>query len=87
MSHRSRDKLFRQAAEAEGGMPVSAGARIIHVRTAEQKGRAVYVDLSAVPEEKRAAVIVQIKELVNRASSKTPTRGDASSPKQSSKPD
>ena len=56
MSQLSRDELFRQAAEAEGGMPVSAGVRIFHIRTAAEKGSAVYVDLSTIPEEKRSAV-------------------------------
>jgi len=72
MSGIPRDELFKQAAEAEGGIPVSAGARIIHIRTAAEKRRAVYVDLSSVPEEKRSAVILQIKELVRRESLKTP---------------
>jgi hypothetical protein len=74
MSGMSRDELFRQAAEAEGGMPVSAGARIVHIRSAADKGHAVYVDLSSIPEEKRSAVILQIKELVHRESVKTPAR-------------
>jgi len=76
MSQVSRDDLFRQAAEAEGGASVSAGVHIFHLRTAEEKGRAIYVDLTTVPEEKRTAVILQIKELVQRESVNSPT-GDA----------
>ena len=72
MSQIPRDELFRQAAEAEDGMPVSAGGRLVHVRVAAEKGRAVIVDLSSVPEEKRPALILQIKELVHRESAKTP---------------
>lgn len=64
-----RDSLerFRQAAEAEGGGPVSAGARLGHVRTAVEQGRAVYVDLSSLPEDEREAVVIGIKELVAQA--------------------
>jgi hypothetical protein len=58
---------FRQAAEAEGGVPVSAGARVGHVRTAVEAGRGVYVDLTSLPEQERAAVVAGIKELVARA--------------------
>jgi hypothetical protein len=45
----SPEQLFRQAAEAEGGVPVSAGARVVHVRLALDAGRAITVDLSQVP--------------------------------------
>jgi hypothetical protein len=75
MTHASREELFRQAAEAEGGMPVSAGARVIHVRLAVESGRAFYVDLSGVPEDKRPALVAQIKELVNQASARAPRKG------------
>ena len=74
MSHASREELFRQAAEAEDGMPVSAGARFLHVRSAVESGRALYVDLSGVPDEKRPAVVADIKELVHRASLKVPRK-------------
>ena len=37
MTHTSEER-FRQAAEAEGGVPVSAGARIAHVRMAVEAG-------------------------------------------------
>jgi hypothetical protein len=69
MSSRTNDDAFRQAAELENGNPISAGPRIFHVRTAAEKGRAFYVDLSAVPESRRAALISQIRELVNREGS------------------
>lgn len=74
MSQASSKKLFRQAAEAEGGMPVSAGARVAHVRVAVESGRAFYVDLSGVPEDKRSAVVAAIKELVKRASARAQQR-------------
>jgi hypothetical protein len=67
MSHKSQDELFKQAAEEEGGMPVSAGARMVHVRVAVESGRAYVVDLSGVPEDKRPGVIAEIKEIVNKA--------------------
>jgi ribosomal protein S10 len=57
-------------------MPVSAGARVAHVRRAVEAGRTFYVDLSGVPEDERPAVVAEIKELVDRAgarvSGKTP---------------
>ncbi len=65
----SPESLFRQAAEAEGGMPVSAGARLAHVRQALESGRAFYVDLSTVPEGSRPALIAAIKALVEQAKS------------------
>jgi hypothetical protein len=72
MTQASREERFRQAAEAEDGMPISAGARVFHVRSAVESGRALYVDLSGVPDEKRPAVVAEIKELVHRASLKVP---------------
>jgi hypothetical protein len=68
MTDLSPEELFRKAAEAEGGMPVSAGARLAQVRQAVESGRAFYVNLSAVPEDKRPALIAEIQELVARAS-------------------
>jgi hypothetical protein len=64
MSDASSEALFRQAAEAEGGMPVSAGARVAHVRAATT----CTVDLSAVPEDQRPALVARINELVRQAS-------------------
>jgi hypothetical protein len=72
MNGASPPDLFRQAAEAEDGMPISAGARIAHVRAAVQSGRALYVDLSTVPETQRGAVVAQINELVKHASAADP---------------
>jgi len=74
MSHASPEELFRQAAEAENGMPVSAGVRVAHLRTAVESGRAYYVDLSGVPEAQRPALIAEIKELVQRASAGAPQK-------------
>jgi hypothetical protein len=71
MTQISADDLFRQDAEVEGGMPVSVGARMAHIRMALATGRALYVDLSVIPEKNRAAVAAEIKELVNRASVRT----------------
>jgi hypothetical protein len=68
MSQTSPEELLRQAEEAEGGMPVSAGGRVAHLRLAIESGKAFYVDLSSVPEDKRPAVVAEIKELVKRAS-------------------
>jgi hypothetical protein len=73
MTNTTPDELFRQAAEAEGGMPVSAGARVAHVRLALESGRALHIDLSGVPDEKRPAVIAEIREVVNRASTRAPS--------------
>ena len=71
MNNPSPDQLFRQAAEAEGGMSVSAGARVAHVRLALDAGRAVNVDLSEVPEDRRFSLIAEIRELVGLASART----------------
>jgi hypothetical protein len=80
MTHSSSDELFRKAAEAEGGMPVSAGARVAHVQFSLQSGRAIQIDLSGVPEEKRPAVIAEISELVKRASTGTKSGGARTAP-------
>jgi hypothetical protein len=37
-----------------------------------ESGRALFIDLSGVPDDKRAAVISEIKELVTRASTRPP---------------
>jgi hypothetical protein len=74
MTQASPEELFRQAAEAEDGMPVSAGARVGQIRLAVASGRALYVDLSSVPEDKRPALVAEIKALVNRASVRTPDK-------------
>jgi hypothetical protein len=80
MTNVTPEELFRRAAEAEGGMPISAGARVAHIRLALESGRAFYVDLSGVPEDKRPALIAEIKELVNRASARTPQMDPAQDP-------
>ena len=67
MSHTFSEERFREAAEAEGGMSISAGARSSHVRAAVEAGRVFYVDLSGVPEDERPAVAAQIKGLVDEA--------------------
>jgi len=65
------DELFRQAAETEGGMPVSAGARVAHVQLALEAGRGIQIDLSGIPRQKRAEVIAEISEVVKRALAST----------------
>jgi hypothetical protein len=80
MTQASSEERFRQAALAEGGQPVSAGARVEHVRQAIEAGRGVYVNLSGVPEERRRAVVAEIEELVNRASAAAPWQGFSHSP-------
>ena len=72
MNGTSSQDLFRGVAEAENGMPISAGARVAHVRAAVQSGRALYVDLSAIPENERGSVVAQITDLVKRASASAP---------------
>ena len=57
-----------EAAEAESGMPISAGARMVHIRMADESGRMFYVDLSGVPEDERPGVVAEIKALIERAS-------------------
>jgi hypothetical protein len=68
MTQAHRDERFRQAAETEDGMPVSAGARVIHIREAVESGQGFYIDLSSIPQHRRASVVSEIKELVLHAS-------------------
>ena len=69
MTNTSPEDLYRKALEAEGGESVSAGARVAHVKTAIEAGRTMFVNLSAVPSEKRPALIAEINELIKRAES------------------
>jgi hypothetical protein len=71
MTNPVTEQMFRHAAEAEGGMTVSAGARIAHVRLALESGRAVTVDLSQVPEDLRSSVVAVIREIVNLAAGRS----------------
>jgi hypothetical protein len=80
MTNITSEERFRQAAESEGGMPVSAGARAVHIRAAVEAGRAIYLDLSTVPEDKRAALVAELKELVQRASTGIPRKDPQSAP-------
>lgn len=68
MNSTSPQEFFRQAAESEGGMAVSAGARLAHVRRAVESGRSLYVDLSGVPASEREAVVQAIHTIVKEAS-------------------
>jgi hypothetical protein len=72
MTNPSTEQLFRQAAEAEGGMTVSAGARIVHLRLALESGRAITVDLSQVPEDLRSSLVAVIREIVRLTAGKSP---------------
>jgi len=67
MTDRPTADPYIQALLAEDGQPVSAGARMSHVRDAIASGRAYYIDLSTVPEHKRVALIAELNELVRRA--------------------
>ena len=60
------------SAEAEGGITVSAGARVAHVRLAWDSGRAITVDLSQVPEDVRSSLIAVIREMVRLAAGSSP---------------
>ncbi len=55
---------YRKAMEAEDGEPVSAGARVAHVKAAAESGRIAQFDLTAVPVELRPALLVEIRELI-----------------------
>ena len=55
---------YRQAIQADDGEPVSAGARVAHVKAAAEAGRLVQLDLSDVPADLRPALLVEIKELI-----------------------
>lgn len=68
--NQSPQDLFRQAAEAEDGMSISAGGRASHLRSALETGRFMHVNLSAVPECDRPALVARIEELVARAGTK-----------------
>lgn len=57
----SGEQRFREAAEAEGGMPISAGARLVH---AEAAPPSITLDLSQVPEGSRAALISAIRDII-----------------------
>jgi hypothetical protein len=80
MASASSHERFQGAAESEGGMPVSAGARIAHVQSAVQAGRAYYVDLSRVPEDRRPELVNKINDLVNAANDKESRPGPRSAP-------
>lgn len=75
MTNSSTDNLFRQVAEAEDGICVSAGARLAHVRLALESGRAVTIDLSEVPEGLRTSLVAVIREMVSLAAGRLP-KGD-----------
>lgn len=55
---------YRKAIESDDGKPVSAGARVAHLKAAEEAGRSVHFDLSDVPAELRPTLLVEIRELI-----------------------
>jgi hypothetical protein len=67
MTNPSSDSFFRDAAESEGGIPVSAGARVMHVRLAEETGKGIVLNLGDVPVDRRSSLIEELRELVRRA--------------------
>ncbi len=79
MTQLTREERFRRAADAEGGMPVSAGPRVGHLRTAEEGGRFLRIDLLSVAESKRPALIAQITKLVAGAVAASAVEEPASS--------
>ncbi len=61
-------ELDKWVAEMDDGSPVSAGARVVHVLA-----KGIYpVDLTSVPLELRHTVVLQIRELVSKASAPRP---------------
>jgi hypothetical protein len=70
----TREERIRRAAEAEGGQPVSAGARVSHVRASIETGRGIYVDLTKVPVDQRQAVADKIRALIDEWSTTPRTR-------------
>ena len=69
----NQQQLFRQAAEAEAGMPVSAGARVAHIRLALEAGRAITLDLSQVPEDRRSSLVSVLREMVRLSTARENT--------------
>lgn len=75
------EERFRQLAELEAGSPVSAGGRMSHELANVTAGRGLYLDLTAVPEALRPAVVAELKEVVRKA-----TVGATPTPTQQSQP-
>jgi hypothetical protein len=67
MPDTAHDILYRRALEAEDGQSVSAGARVTQVLESLASGRGYFADLSAIPEDKRRAMIGELNDLVRRA--------------------
>ena len=60
----AREPGARSLAFSPPGQPISAGARVAHVKAAAEAGRSVQLDLSDVPAELRPALLVEIRELI-----------------------
>ena len=64
MTPNTPSDAYRKAMEGDDGQPVSAGARVAHVKAAAEASRSVQLDLSDVPVELRPALLVEIRELI-----------------------
>jgi hypothetical protein len=67
MTHATPEERFRQLAEMEDGMPVSAGGRVSHEQAHVTAGRGVFLDLTAIPEAQRPAVVSELQEVIRKA--------------------
>ena len=74
------DERFRQLAEMEAGSPVSAGARAAHEQAHLSAGRGLFLDLTAIPEPLRPAVIAELKEVVRKATGAASPQSTPSQP-------
>jgi hypothetical protein len=83
MNQSSPNDSYRKAMEADDGEPVSAGARVAHVKAAAEASRSVEFDLSDVPADLRPALLVEIRELIRERAAraaKSPHVGAAGRP-------
>lgn len=78
MTQNPPNDLYRKAMETDDGEPVSAGARVAHVKAAAESGRSVQVDLSDVPAELRPALLVEIRELIRERAARAAKAGQVS---------
>ena len=86
MTQNPPDDRYRKALEADDGEPVSAGARVAHVRAAAESGRSVQVDLSDVPAELRPSLLVEIRELIRERAARAAKSGQVSAGQPDDKP-
>jgi hypothetical protein len=62
---------YRMALESDEGDPVSAGARLAHIRASAEASKTAQFDLSAVPVELRPSLLVEIRELIQDRAAKS----------------